>query len=373
MKKYIVGGYCRDKIMGLKPKDRDFVLVNANEKDIEYLYSIGYKKVGADFPVFISPQGEEYALARIERKTSTGYNGFEVSTKGVTLEQDLYRRDLTINAIAYSTTTRGYIDPYNGIDDIKNKVLKHVSDSFKEDPLRVLRVARFYARYSDFTIHESTEIMMKDMISSGEIDHLTKERVYLEFEKAFSDESPSRFLKCLHDLGALKVILPEFKYTNVAMKRIDAISSNCTLQFKQEYIWAVLLEKTDLSKIKNGELQKIRVPVNLIKFAKTINSNFESIKKFRKLQPLEMVELFDKLSVKNNGGEEYVYKLTEYFIHNKEIDREHEDFIIRVFDRYFDVDLEDIEIQKNKGLLVGSEIPKAVQQIRLGNVLKLFE
>lgn len=373
MKKYIVGGWNRDKLMGLKPKDKDYVLVNANENDIKYLESIGYKKVGADFPVYISPQGDEYALARIERKTANGYNGFDVKTSGVTLEQDLSRRDLTINAIAYCTTTRGYIDPFNGMDDLKNKVLKHVSDAFKEDPLRILRVARFYSRYSDFTIHESTVNMMKNMIANGEIDHLTKERVYIEFNKAIDDNSPGKFLKCLHELGALKILLPEFKYTSAAIKRIDSICSNCSIQYKHEFVWAILLEKEDLTKIKGDELSKIRLPINIIKFAKTINSSTENITKFRKLSIDEMVDVFDKLSVKNNGGEEYVYKLTEYFICNKMMDREYEDFILKVFDRYFNVDLEEIEIKKFKGEIQGAEIPLAVKKIRTDSVRQFIE
>ncbi|WNA15902.1 tRNA nucleotidyltransferase [Xanthomonas phage XaC1] len=371
-KKYIVGGFCRDKLMGLKPKDKDWLLVGYNEWDVKQLIINGYQQVGADFPVFLSPAGEEHALARIERKDGTGYGGFEVQTKNVTLEQDLLRRDFTINAICYDPVKKEYIDPYGGQIDIKNKLLRHVSDAFKEDPLRVLRLARFLARLPDFKVHPSTDEMVRDMVKNGEIDHLTKERVYVEFEKACTEKAPSIFFKYLNDINALQVLLPEFKCTQVNQKRIDNIAKNCTEAFTPDFIWTVLLEKMDLSKIKGGNIGKMKVPVHLIKFANTVQKHSDSITKFRKLKPIEMVELFDSMNVKNLGGEDFLYKFCEYFILNKELDIEHEDLIIKVYDTYIGTDLSEIQEKQQNGDITGLEARDMVRELRLKRVSKMF-
>ena len=372
MKKYIVGGWVRDKLLGLQPKDRDFVIVGANEWDVKQLLLQGYTQVGADFPVFLSPQGEEYALARIERKTGVGYDGFDVQTKNVTLEQDLSRRDLTINAIAFDQAKRTYIDPYNGQEDLKNKVLRHVSDAFKEDPLRVLRLARFAARYSEFNVHPDTDKMVREMVQNGEIDHLTKERVYVEFEKACTENTPSIFFKYLNDIQALKVLLPDFKCTQVNQKRIDVIAKNATSVYVLDFIWAVLLEKQDLTKVKGGVLDKIKAPVHLIKFASLVQKHSECLLKFRKLKPEEMVSLFDAMNVKNLGGEEFLYKFCEYFILNKELDTEHEELIMKVYDTYIGTDLSSIEEKQKSGEMSGIEVRDAVHASRVINVSKMF-
>ena len=207
MKIYIVGGSNRDALMGRPSQDTDYLIVGAKQADIEKLLADGYKQVGVDFPVFLHPKtGDEYALARIERKVGVGYTGFECETEGVTLEMDLARRDLTINAIAYDPQEGKYYDPYDGSSDIDRKIIRHVSDAFKEDPVRVLRVARFAARYSDFTVHESTLTLMRDMVSSGELDSLTKERVHAEVMKALSENKHFRFFDVLHQIGALKTL-----------------------------------------------------------------------------------------------------------------------------------------------------------------------
>ena len=372
MKKYIVGGYCRDKLLGLKPKDRDFVIVGANEWDVKQLFLQGYEQVGADFPVFISPQGEEYALARIERKTGVGYDGFDVQTKNVTLEQDLYRRDLTINAIAYDPVKRVYIDPYNGQEDLNNKVLKHVSDAFKEDPLRVLRLARFSARYPEFSVHPDTDNMVRSMVENGEIDHLTKERVYVEFEKAISEKNPSIFFKYLNDINALKILLPEFKCTQVNQKRIDNIAKNSTESYTSDFIWTVLLDKKELSSVKGGVLDKLKVPVHVIKFASLVQKYRTQLLSFRKLKPEEMVSLFDAMNIKNLGGEEFLYKFCEFFILEKELDSEHEELIIKVYDTYFNTDLSSFEEKQKSGEMTGLEVRDAVHNARVVNVSKMF-
>lgn len=370
MKKYIVGGFVRDKILGLQPKDKDYVLVGATPKDIEYLKSQGYEQVGKDFPVFLSPEGDEYALARIERKTGNGYDGFTVETQGVTLEQDLSRRDFTMNSIAWDIKLKLHIDPFNGKEDIKNKVIKHTSPAFKEDPLRVLRLARFAARYSDFTIHPETDKMVKEMVAAGEINHLTKERVYVEFEKAFTEQKPSIFLKYLKDIGAMKILVPEFECTNKELELIDQIVNTCTSQYRDEFIWSVILAKSTPSK--DYVVGNIKLPARMVKFSNIIKLHSENLIKFRKKKPEDMVELFSTMNVKNNGGEEFLYKVTEYFIIRREMDLELEELILKVFDRYNDAPVGDIEEMIKTGKLESKNIRTYVKDIQTTEVKKMF-
>lgn len=206
---YLVGGAVRDELLGLEPTERDWVVVGGTPGE---LLDKGYRQVGASFPVFLHPEsGDEYALARTERKQGHGYHGFVVDFHpGVTLEQDLERRDLTINAMARDPDGR-LIDPFGGSRDLEARVLRHVSPAFREDPLRVLRVARFAARFSPlgFRVHESTRALMREMVASGELTHLVPERVWTEVAKAMAAPQPSAFIGVLRDCGALDVLLPE--------------------------------------------------------------------------------------------------------------------------------------------------------------------
>lgn len=209
MKNYLVGGSVRDRLLGLPQQDRDYVVVGAT---LDEMLRQGYKPVGKDFPVFLHPTtGEEYALARTERKTGRGYHGFVFQNDPtVTLEQDLLRRDLTINAMAEDE--QGHlIDPYGGIRDLENRLLRHVSPAFTEDPVRLLRVARFAARYAaqGFRIANETLELMRQMVNSGEVNHLVAERVWAETEKALTESSPATYVRCLRECGALAVIFPE--------------------------------------------------------------------------------------------------------------------------------------------------------------------
>lgn len=207
MKIYAVGGAIRDELLGLPVKDRDWVVVGATPGD---MVRHGYRPVGRDFPVFLHPEShEEYALARTERKTAPGYGGFVFHTDpGVTLEEDLRRRDLTINAMARGSDGE-LVDLYNGRADIEARVLRHVSPAFAEDPVRILRVARFAARFGDFTVAPETLALMRQMVDSGEVDALVSERVWQELAKGLLEARPSRMLAVLHECGALKRILPE--------------------------------------------------------------------------------------------------------------------------------------------------------------------
>jgi tRNA nucleotidyltransferase (CCA-adding enzyme) len=209
MRAYLVGGSVRDRLLGLPVKDRDFVVVGA---DPAQMLASGYKPVGKDFPVFLHPQtNEEYALARTERKTAPGYHGFAFhADPSVTLEQDLERRDFTINAIAEDDKGER-IDPFGGVRDLEARVLRHVSPAFAEDPVRILRGARFLARFAPlgFTIAPQTLALMRAMVADGEVDHLVAERVWQELSRLLASPKPSAGLQLLRDCGALAKLLPE--------------------------------------------------------------------------------------------------------------------------------------------------------------------
>ncbi|MCL1860616.1 MAG: multifunctional CCA addition/repair protein [Proteobacteria bacterium] len=207
MRAYLVGGTVRDALLGLPVKDRDWVVVGETP---EAMLARGFRPVGRDFPVFLHPETrEEYALARTERKSGRGYTGFVCHTApDVTLEEDLSRRDLTINAIAREADG-ALIDPYGGAGDLEAKVLRHVGPAFTEDPLRVLRTARFAARLPDFSLAPETLSLMRSMSESGELDHLTPERVWKELSRGLMEERPSRMFHILRECGALVCILPE--------------------------------------------------------------------------------------------------------------------------------------------------------------------
>ena len=210
MKTYLVGGAVRDQLLNYPYRERDWVVVGASAGE---LLSLGYEQVGKDFPVFLHPVSkEEYALARTERKSGKGYTGFKcISTPEVTLEQDLLRRDLTINAMAQDSQG-DIIDPYGGQQDLRLKILRHVSDAFVEDPLRVLRVARFSARYAHigFTVASETLSLMRSIADSGELDTLPQERIWKEFERALAEKNPEQFLLVLRQCNALEHLIPEF-------------------------------------------------------------------------------------------------------------------------------------------------------------------
>lgn len=207
MKTYLVGGAVRDKLLGLIASDMDFVVVGSTPAD---MIEAGFTPVGLDFPVFLHPETkEEYALARTERKTGPGYRGFAVaSDPTVTLEEDLWRRDLTINAMAMDAAGN-VIDPHGGQRDLAAKVLRHVSDSFTEDPVRILRVARLSARYDGFTVAPETVDLMRSMVLSGEVDALVPERIWKELSRGLMEPKPSRMIEVLKDCGALNRLLPE--------------------------------------------------------------------------------------------------------------------------------------------------------------------
>jgi len=237
MQTYLVGGAVRDKLLGLSVEDRDWVVVGATP---EQMLAQGFTQVGSDFPVFLHPKThEEYALARTERKQGHGYHGFSVySATDVTLEEDLLRRDLTINAMARSEQGE-LTDPFNGQKDLEARELRHVSEAFKEDPLRILRTARFAARFQPlgFSVCTETMTLMRSMVAEGEVEHLVPERVWQEIQRAIHELSPCTFFQVLRDCDALAVLIPEltpdsnFSAAMDTLQRVHALGGSTAERF----------------------------------------------------------------------------------------------------------------------------------------------
>lgn len=234
MQVYLVGGAVRDQLLGRPVGERDWVVVGATPAEMERL---GYRAVGREFPVFLHPDTkEEYALARLERKTAPGYRGFvTVYSPEVTLEQDLQRRDLTINAMARSADDT-LIDPYGGREDLSRRLLHHVSPAFSEDPVRVLRVGRFASRFAalGFTVAEDTRALMRRMVEQGEVAALVPERVWREMERALGEPSPEQFFDTLADCGALPIVLPELHWSpgdREALRTAVTLTADASVRF----------------------------------------------------------------------------------------------------------------------------------------------
>lgn len=330
LKSYLVGGAVRDELLGLTPKDQDYVVVGSSPEE---MLSLGFRSVGKDFPVFLHPDSsEEYALARSEKKVSKGYAGFEFYTSpDVTIEQDLLRRDLTINAIAKDLSTGEIIDPYNGKSDLENKVIRHVSSAFSEDPLRVLRVARFFARYHHlgFTIAEETLSLMKELSKTDELNHLTPERVWVEMNKALGEKSPEKFFECLHETGALSIVLPEINalwgvpqpeahhpeidtgvHTMLALKQCASMTENKVFRFgtlvhdlgkavtpKDKLPQHINHEDTGVP-IVNNLCERLKAPKEYREFAAIICAKHTHIHRALDLTPKKLLETLKAMDFK---------------------------------------------------------------------------
>ena len=286
---YLVGGAVRDQLLGLPVKEKDWVVVGATPQD---MLALGFRQVGKDFPVFLHPETQdEYALARTERKTGRGYTGFTCyAAPDVSLEEDLKRRDLTINAMAQAVDGQ-LIDPYEGLQDLRNNILRHVSMAFVEDPLRILRVARFAARFSSFSIHHTTQLLMKQMVASGEVNDLVAERVWQELVRALEESHPQRFFEVLADCGALSILFPAFvnHSENVdALKKAAAISPLAIIRF------AGLmhnLNQTSLDEIS----ARYRVPREFKELAMMVIQHQKDYQHSLKLSPEQLVQLLESL------------------------------------------------------------------------------
>lgn len=294
MQVFVVGGFVRDTLLGLSPKDVDFVVTGATPQD---MLNRGFSQVGADFPVFLDKEGREWALARKERKVGDGYHGFECDfDPTVTLEEDLFRRDLTINAMAMPVLkfldggqitfdSHNIVDPFNGQSDLEAKILRHVSDHFAEDPVRVLRVARFSARYG-FAVHPATLELIDKMSQDGELDHLVPERVWAELDKAIMEPHVHRFFHVLQATPALNAVFPELE---------------CVLQFWNLVNGNTARDRFALLAVKMGSsaalamFRRLKAPTELIdfirKFTSLVSWMGDSVTSGRKFTAEEMLWL----------------------------------------------------------------------------------
>ena len=303
MEIYLVGGAVRDALLGLPVQDRDWVVVGSTPDEMT---ALGYLPVGRDFPVFLHPDtGEEYALARTERKTARGYRGFAIhADPGVTLAQDLMRRDLTINSIAISTMNapaigiKGLkkddlsllIDPCGGQNDLRDRVLRHVTDAFREDPVRVLRLARFAARFPDFSVAPDTARLMQQMVADGEVDALVPERVWQELARGLVAVQPSRMLTVLNDCGALRQLLPEVDTSPDGLAALDlAAQLNAPLTVR----FACLCQGLDHATVKRV-CERWRVPVDCRELADVVAREHGNVYRSSEFNPAAVVRLLER-------------------------------------------------------------------------------
>lgn len=295
MQIYLVGGAVRDKLLNYPVYDRDWVVVGASADE---MLAQGYQPVGQDFPVFIHPEsGEEYALARTERKSGKGYTGFQYfASKEVTLEEDLLRRDLTINAMA-EDAEGNIIDPYNGRQDLEQRYLRHVSPAFAEDPLRVLRVARFAARYAHlgFQVADETIQLMQAISATDELEHLTTERVWKECERALSEPSPEVFIQVLQKANALEKILPELatQITPATLKRFQNI---CQVLPSPEGRFACFLALFDSLDVINL-CTRLKAPNTYKELAQQCTAQHAQLEKFDQLAAAEKLSTLQQLDL----------------------------------------------------------------------------
>lgn len=322
MKTYLVGGAVRDKLLGVEVYDRDWVVIGSTPEE---MVDAGYIPVGKDFPVFIeSKSGEEYALARTERKTAKGYQGFAFNTSpDITLEDDLLRRDITINAMAMDDDGN-VIDPFNGQADLKNKTLRHVSDAFLEDPVRILRVARFAARF-DFTVADETLELMKTMTTNGEVDALVAERVWGEMHKALASEQPQRFIQILRDCGALKKILPEIDV-------LFGIPQNKDYHPEIDTGIHTVMVLEQASKLSTEPLVRFAAMLHDLGKAKTPKENWPAHHGHEKLGVAVIKQLCQRLRVPTKFSE-LAMTVSEYHLHMHRLDELKASTILKMLEK----------------------------------------
>lgn len=297
MKIYLVGGAVRDKLLKQPVKERDYVVVGGTEDE---MLKLGYQRVGKEFPVFLHPKSrEEYALARMERKTGPGYKGFDFdASPKVTLEEDLLRRDLTINAIAEDAESQTLIDPYHGQDDLKNKILRHVSAAFAEDPVRILRVGRFLARYAHlgFTVAPETMTLMRKMVADGEVNALVAERVWKELERALGENNPEKFFEILAECGALNILLPGLNMTAHGMTALNTatkLSSDSAIRFA-----ALMHDYADGDKKHLSEFcHRYRIPNAHHELAKLTAAHHHDALHAKTMNAEDLLNLFSRLDI----------------------------------------------------------------------------
>lgn len=356
MKIYLVGGAVRDQLLGLPVKERDWVVVGATPQE---MLSQGFQQVGKDFPVFLHPQTkEEYALARTERKVGRGYKGFECyAAPDVTLEDDLKRRDLTINAIAQDEKGQ-LIDPYGGQQDLANKQLRHVSSAFAEDPLRVLRVARFAARFSEFSVSSETLNLMQQMVAAGEVDELVPERVWQEIIKVLKERAIHRFFEILKECGADKILFPEFSIAD-----LDFSSTNAA-QFLEnlEIRFATLIHRLSSSQI-NQLCKHYRIPSSFCELAILVSEGYTNFHQLEKLDAEAILNFFEKTDALRR------IERFNYFLQACEsIEKESQSFKKRQFLQVMVTELKNMNISHLTAQYSGLELAKKIREARLQKI-----
>ena len=374
MKIYLVGGAVRDQIMGLSVKDKDYVVVGSSSEE---MVKLGYKPVGKDFPVFLHPKThQEYALARTERKVSKGYKGFKVYTsEEVTLEEDLQRRDLTINAIAKDKRGK-FFDPFGGIKDIKSRVLRHVSSAFVEDPIRVLRIARFSARFHKFKIHPKTEAILKQIIKNKEIETVASERVWSELAAGFLEKKSYLMFEVLNRCGALKILLPELDYPKNKNSIKKGLEYAAKFEYSADVRAAIFFMHTYPIKpgIKCNEKIYLRlsVPNAVKKLTEKLVFNLSDLKQFKKLKPRQVLDLIYKMDLfRNPDILPDVMQIFEAYIEGQLSQKNTAQTTLKVLQKYLKHlnKLNLSSISQNKR---GFDIKTAIFEARLNMLIKLI-
>jgi tRNA nucleotidyltransferase (CCA-adding enzyme) len=353
MKFYLVGGAVRDRLLGVEFTEKDWVVVGASPED---MLNLGYTPVGKDFPVFLHPKTkEEYALARTEKKDGHGYKGFKFNASvDVSLTEDLMRRDLTINAIAEDSSGE-LIDPYKGVVDIKNKVLRHVSDAFIEDPVRLLRIARFAAQLPDFNVSSDTTKVLVNIVESGELDYLTAERVWSEFLKALKQKHTEKFFAVLESCGANDVLWPNFIPDNY----VYVLQSGKELE--PEIKFASLFSSIPVE-VCNKFISKYKIPKKFSELALLVNK-YSNEYYTLKLEAKDILNLLDKVDAWRRP------ERVEYFLKacviNSPVDIKHQQYILDCLAYLKNINVTEIA---NFSSLNGKEIAHALSEIRLNKL-----
>lgn len=394
MKIYLVGGAVRDQLLGQPIKERDWVVVGATP---EQLLNLGYRPVGKDFPVFLHPEThEEYALARTERKTGPGYTGFSFhAAPNVSLEQDLLRRDLTINALAQDPETGTIIDPYAGQLDLQQRILRHVSPAFREDPVRILRIARFAARYASlgFQIAPETLTLMQEMVAAGEINALVAERVWQELVRALGEPCPAEFFRVLKNCGALKILFPALAdlfnvtfdvspntltnwgdYSLTLLDKAAQITADPAIRFAvltRHFDKTAVAQtdelRTDISSIKQLSM-RYRIPQEYSDLAYLANRYYPTLKNVTQLDATQLLQLLERTDALRRYTR-FEQLITACAIHLHKFNQDMMTYLTTAVSVVKQIDIQDLLAQS----LEGGALADAIRSKRLQALAKFLQ
>lgn len=358
MEIYLVGGAVRDELLGRPIKERDWVVVGATPEE---MIAQGYQPVGKDFPVFLHPKThEEYALARTERKTGKGYKGFHFyAAPDVTLLDDLIRRDLTINAMAKNKITGEIIDPHNGKLDLKQKIFRHVSAAFSEDPVRILRVARFASQFVDFTVCDETNTLMHYMVKAGEVNALVAERVWKELSRALICENPLRFFDVLKNCGALPILFPEFQtHINLSvLHQAVTASQSGTIRF------AALLHDLPIDAVQSL-CKRYRVPTEYAELAVLVSKFHATYQQLYSASAEQLLSILKSIDAFRRPERFAEWLLTCHAIHPQ---HDYSAKLLRALQAAKEVDIQPLLAQK----LAGKAFADALHQLQIEAIKKI--